>query len=135
MLENRKKPEICKNYFFKGYNFPGLSSYPPPFQIYSPIKPFKDASEGQITLTTIAVCCKFVRDVITVSLPIAPNLIMDASSLVCTKAETRPSAIVAIAGVLVRQVPETVEDKVVRLVIVIVAVQEAVTHLRYDILN
>ena len=119
----------------KGYKSPGLISIRSPFHINSPIKAFKDASEGQITLTTVAVCCKFVRDVVTVSHPIASNEIVDASSLVGTEAETRPGAIVARRGVLVRQVPETVEFKVVRLVIVIVAVREAVTHLGYDILN
>ena len=101
----------------------------------SPIQAFKDTSEDQITLTQIAVFRKFVRDVVTISLPITPDLIMDASPLVGAEAETRPGAIVARRGVLVRQVPETIEFKVVRLVIVIVAVREAVTHLRYNILN
>ena len=93
----------------------------------SPIQAFKDTSEDQITLTQIAVVRKFVRDVVTISLPIAPDLIMDASSLVGAEAETRSGAIVAISGVLVGEVKKVVQLKVVRKVRV--AIRVAVTYL------
>ena len=93
----------------------------------SPIQAFKDTSEDQITLTQIAVVRKFVRDVVTISLPIAPDLIMDASSLVSAEAEIRSGAIVAISGVLVGEVKKVVEDEIVGTVILTIWV--AVTHL------
>ena len=93
----------------------------------SPIQAFKDTSEDQITLTQITVVRKFVRDVVTISLPIAPDLIMDASSLVGAEAETRSGAIVAISGVLVGEVKKVVQLKVVREVRV--AIRVAVTNL------
>ena len=78
-----------------------------------PIQAFKDTSEDQITLTQIAVVRKFVRDVVTISLPIAPDLIMDASSLVGAETESLSGAIVAISGVLVGEVKKVVEGEVV----------------------
>ena len=93
----------------------------------SPIQAFKDTSEDQITLTQIAVVCKLVRDVVTISLPIAPDLIMDASPLIGTEAEFRSCAIVAISGVLVGEVKKVVEDEIVGTVILTIWV--AVTHL------
>ena len=79
----------------------------------SPIQAFKDTSEDQITLTQIAVFRKFVRDVVTISLPITPDLIMDASSLVSAEAETSSGAIVAVSSVLVGEVKKVVKDEVV----------------------
>ena len=93
----------------------------------SPIQAFKDTSEDQITLTQIAVFRKFVRDVVTISLPITPNLIMDASSLVGAEAETRSGAIVAISGVLVGKVKKVVKVEVVGTVILTIWV--AITNL------
>ena len=95
----------------------------------SPIQAFKDTSEDQITLTQIAVVRKFVRDVVTISLPITPDLIMDASSLVGAEAETRSGAIVAISGVLVGEVKKVVKLEIVGTVILILTIWLAVTHL------
>ena len=95
----------------------------------SPIQAFKDTSEDQITLTQIAVFRKFVRDVVTISLPITPNLIMDASSLVGAEAETKSGAIVAISGVLIGEVKKVVKLEIVGTVILILTIWLAVTHL------
>ena len=92
-----------------------------------PIQAFKDTSEDQITLTQIAVVCKLVRYIVTISFPIAPDLIMDASSLVSAEAEIRSGAIVAISGVLVGEVKKVVKDEIVGTVIL--TIWEAVTHL------
>ena len=92
-----------------------------------PIQAFKDTSEDQITLTQIAVVCKLVRYIVTISFPIAPDLIMDASSLVGAEAEIRSGAIVAISGVLVGEVKKVVKDEIVGTVIL--TIWEAVTHL------
>ena len=96
-------------------------------QINSPIEAFVNASEEQIIFTTVAVCCKLIRDVVTVNRTIAPKSILDASSLISAKTESRPGAIVAISGVLVGEVKKVVKDEVVGQVIV--AIRVAVTYL------
>ena len=52
---------------------------------YIPVQAFKDASNESACLTVPAVLCKLIRDVVAVDRSIAPEIIVNASPLVCTE--------------------------------------------------
>ena len=95
-----------------------------------PVQAFKNASEERIFLTVLAVLGKFVWDVIAVDCSVAPQIIPNASPLVCTEAQTWCSAVVAKISVLVWKVSEPVEDEVVRSVKKSITVGITIAHLK-----